>query len=153
MTTLTSLLNESNDSIVIMKSEVDSTFTLYIIYKENPLYDKFSLVFERFGHAFLQSGTKNIFVDGEELEESYFTKNHLIAIQGHEIAHSVLKHGRGLNKQLEMEADIAGMEILKKKGKTSAYFILKKRFNSLYKKEPSMSLLGTKSQQLLQAYL
>jgi len=140
-----------NHKIIKIKSNIDSRFNVYLIYPEHSEYAEVKKIFEKFGHAVLLTGSKNIFVDGVEVDKPYFTMDHLIAIQGHEIAHSILKHRGGLNKQKEMEADIAGMQILKSKGFTKAYNLLYTRFKTHY--GAAALELPDNLQRLLAAYL
>ena len=77
-------------------------------------------------------GTKNIFIDGEAITDDNIDQDHLLAIEAHEIAHSMLNHDAGVDEQSEKEADLFGIALLEMSGMQRAASILKERMLELY---------------------
>ena len=77
-------------------------------------------------------GTKNIFIDGEAISDNNIDQDHLLALEAHEIAHSMLGHESGVDEQSEKEADLFGIALLEMMGLQRAASILKDRMKELY---------------------
>lgn len=132
MIKLQELLDESQkNDCISYNSEIDPTFKVFIFYKENENYKTIRILLGKFNNsiAALNVGTKNILMDGERIEKENLSKNHLLAIEAHEIAHSLLNHPAGTSQEQEIEADKKALEILYSKGYTVASKILKNRLN------------------------
>jgi len=125
------------DNIISYPSKIDSQFTVMIIYKDHELYNdlKFQLTELHNSIAALQVSTKNIIIDGEEVARLKLTPNDLLAIEAHEIAHSLLGHGPGCpgsDEESEKEADLLGIALLEIAGHTEASEVLKDKLEALY---------------------
>jgi hypothetical protein len=122
------------DNIISYPSKIDSQFTVMIIYKDHELYNdlKFQLTELHNSIAALQVSTKNIIIDGEEVARLKLTPNDLLAIEAHEIAHSLIGHGPGLDNEFEKEADLLGIALLEIMGHTEASEVLKDKLEALY---------------------
>jgi hypothetical protein len=77
-------------------------------------------------------GTKNIFMDGEAISDDAIDRDHLLAIEAHEIAHSMLGHDSGVDEQSEKEADLFAIALLEMDGHMRAASFLKNRLEELY---------------------
>lgn len=115
--------------VVASKSQIDSAFKLFVVYSDYEKYDVFLPLFNQHGHGFMEPGKKNIWIDGESLEN--LTMDHLLAIQAHEIAHYKLKHKGEYSMKQEIEADVEGYKILKKLGHLDAAELLKARIKEM----------------------
>ena len=121
-------------SVITYKSKIDPSYTVFIVYKE---YEHYNVVKEMLTRsqdsiAVLQIGTKNIYVDGEIISEDMYTEDHLLAIEAHEIAHSILGHVTGVNVSSEKEADLFATLMLRNRNMTEAADLLIDRLRSLY---------------------
>jgi len=128
---LTSIVKEvSNEdhSLFAFRSEIDPDFEVFIIYPENERYREMKIMFEQWGSAFIDLSEKQIFIDGKEVNKKWFTNNHLIFQQAHEIAHSVLKHDSDFDEDQEAEADFVAIQICKARGKYKAATLGNKQF-------------------------
>lgn len=127
------------------RSEIDPTWTVFLLFSNDELYDKVSSLFDQFGLAFAELESKLIFIDGEQVRDQQLTEDHILAVEAHEIAHQLLDHGRhGYSDRQEMEADWLGIRILDQLGYGKAAAILEKRYSDQYG-EPSDSLPETDS--------
>jgi len=115
--------------VVASKSQIDSAFKLFVVYSDYEKYDVFLPLFQSHGHGFMEPGKKNIWIDGESLED--LTMDHLLAIQAHEIAHYRLKHRGEYSMKQEIEADVEGYKILNKLGHIEAAELLKARIKEI----------------------
>lgn len=122
------------DNIISYPSKIDSQFTVMIIYKDHELYNdlKWQLTELHNSIAALQVSTKNIIIDGEEVARLKLTPNDLLAIEAHEIAHSLIGHGPGSDEESEKEADLLGIALLEIAGHTEASEVLKDKLEALY---------------------
>jgi len=119
----------------VWASEIDPDWTVLVVFSNDELYDKVSKIFDNLGIAFADMVSKTIFVDGQEVESQNLGDDHLLAIEAHEISHSILNHGgsdRGMaayDERQEREADWLAIRILDKLGYEEASAILEKRYN------------------------
>jgi len=122
------------DNIISYPSKIDSQFTVMIIYKDHELYNDLKLQLTELHNsiAALQVSTKNIIIDGEEVARLKLTPNDLLAIEAHEIAHSLIGHGPGSDEESEKEADLLGIALLEIAGHTEASEVLKDKLEALY---------------------
>lgn len=120
--------------IVAGKCEIDKSFKMFVVYADNENYDSvFSPIFKSHGLGFLIPGKKQMYIDGESLED--LTYDHLLAIQAHEIAHFRLKHKGNYSEKQELEADVEGYKILIDRNYTEAAIILRQRIEDHYGKK------------------
>lgn len=123
------ILNEVADSILSYTSSIDPKYNVYIVYDRNSEYDIIKRYLAHLNDSIgaLQVGTNNIFIDGERIEQERLNRNHLLAIEAHEIAHSKLGHSSGVDKESEDAADIMAIGILKNRGFYTAAKYLENR--------------------------
>lgn len=123
-------LVESEETPVKL-SEIDPEWTVFILYSNDSLYDIVSKLFDKYGIAFADLNTKSIYINGEIINSPEYNMNHILAIEAHEISHSLLNH---IDDSMisEMEADLLAIKILKKLGKTEAANILENRYSNVY---------------------
>jgi hypothetical protein len=125
---------EQEQSMVAYQSTINPEFTVIVIYKENEQYKDIKDSLEKMNNSIgaLWVGSKNIFIDGEVIAELEIDRDHLLAIEAHEIAHSMLGHEAGIDEQSEKEADLFGIALLEMSGMQRAASILKERMMELY---------------------
>jgi len=148
-------LSESLENPITTQSNLDPTWTLVISYPNDSLYNKLEPYFEKLGIAFANLANQTIYFDGAEVSEDYFTKDHMFAIEAHEIGHSIANHQGEpyYSERQEQEADWVGINLLIQNGKTKAANLLIERFSKQYKLD-YLGLAGTDSlQERLEDYL
>lgn len=122
------------EGIVAGKSEIDKSFKMFVIYADANDYNSvYKPIFNSHGLGFLIPGKKQMYIDGEALEE--LTYDHLLAIQAHEIAHYRLKHKGSYSEKQELEADVEGYKILVDGNHDMAALILRQRIEDHYGKK------------------
>lgn len=124
----------TDQAIVSYNSVINSQYQVFVVFKESEQYAALTEMLTSMNNSIgaLWVGTKNIFIDGERVLEEQIDKDQLIAIEAHEIAHSMLNHEGGLNTQSEKEADLLAIALLETFGyRRSAQFI-KDRIKELY---------------------
>jgi len=124
----------TDQAIVSYNSVINSQYQVFVVFKESEQYAALTEMLTSMNNSIgaLWVGTKNIFIDGERVIEEQIDKDQLIAIEAHEIAHSMLNHEGGLNIQSEKEADLLAIALLETFGyRRSAQFI-KDRIKELY---------------------
>jgi hypothetical protein len=127
-------LSESVEEPLMMPSQLDPNWTLVITYPNDSLYNTVNPYFEKLGIAFANLESQTIYFDGAEVSESYFTKDHMIAVEAHEIGHMIANH-KGepyYSKRQEQEADWLGINLLVQNNKTKAANLLAERFSQNY---------------------
>lgn len=104
---------EVEKGIVTFSSQIDSEYTVFVVYEESEKYPIFREIFELLDDSvgFLDFKDKFIFIDGECKD---LTLDHIIAVQAHEICHFILQHNNGdySEDRMEIEADITSIEML-----------------------------------------
>ena len=131
-------LSESQENPITIQSSLDPNWTLVISYPNDSLYSKLEQYF-----------------DGAEVSEDYFTKDHMVAVEAHEIGHFVANHQGEpyYSKRQEQVADWLGINLLIENGKTKAANLLIERFSKQYQVEYT-EIDGTEAlQELLEDYL
>jgi len=124
----------TDQAIVSYNSVINSQYQVFVVFKESEQYAALTEMLTSMNNSIgaLWVGTKNIFIDGERVIEEQIDKDQLIAIEAHEIAHSMLNHEGGLNIQSEKKADLLAIALLETFGyRRSAQFI-KDRIKELY---------------------
>lgn len=148
-------LSESIEDPITMQSSLDSDWTLVITYPNDSLYVKAQPYFEKLGIAFANLASQTIYFDGSEVSESYFTKDHMLAVEAHEIGHSIANH-KGepyYSKRQEQEADFIGINLLVQNSLTKAATILSERFSNHYNIEYTKLAQSEPLIELLEDYL
>lgn len=125
---------ELNEHVVAYASKINPEFTVFVVYKEHEGYKTIKESLESINGSVgaLWVGTKNIFIDGEAISDLNIDQDHLLALEAHEIAHSMLGHEAGIDEQSEKEADLLGMALLSIDGYERAKSILGNRMKELY---------------------
>lgn len=148
-------LSESVDDPIQTSSQLDPQWTLVITYPNDSLYSQVEPYFEKLGIAFADLAKQVIYFDGSEVSEDYFTKDHMLAIEAHEIGHSIANHQGSpyYSTRQEQEADWLGITLLIENGLAKAATILGARFSNHYGMEYS-DLSNTEAlQERLEDYL
>ena len=105
---------EVENGIASFRSQIDPDYIVFVVYKESDLYTFFKGLFNELDNSigFLDFDSRLIFIDGET---DYLSRDHIIAIQAHEICHYVLQHNvdNDGHDRMEIEADIASIEMLR----------------------------------------
>ena len=117
-------------------SPLDDTLQVVIVYPESEKYEMASQQFQSSGHAFLLHDMKTVVIDGTAVLESWFTMDHLLVIQAHELGHyraghSMQAHLAG-SIEIEMEADWIGYKLLLSKGETTAADLHREEYQFRY---------------------
>ena len=125
---------EINEHVVAYQSVINSDFTVFVVYKEHEWYNGIKESLKKMNDSIgaLWVGTKNIFMDGEVISDDAIDRDHLLAIEAHEIAHSMLGHNSGIDEQSEKEADLFAIALLEMDSHTRAASLLKERLKELY---------------------
>lgn len=131
------------------KSEIDPEWTILVLWPEDELYPNVAKIFDWLGTAFADLNSKTVFIDGVQVEHQNLTDDHLLAIEAHEISHSLLNHHESnrlakYDERQEQEADWLAIRILDRMGHGKASALLEERYQ-LYYNEPSDSLTQTDS--------
>jgi len=147
---LTESSEESEEqSQTAWKSEIDPDWTILVLWPEDELYPDVAKIFDWLGTAFADLNSKTVFIDGVQVEHQNLTDDHLLAIEAHEISHSLLNHHESdrlakYDERQEQEADWLAIRILDRMGHGKASSLLEERYQ-LYYNEPSDSLTQTDS--------
>ena len=124
---------EIEDGITAFQSQIDPNYTIFIIYNDSDKYEFFKTIFQSMEDtvAFLDFDRKLIFIDGEVPGLSV---DHVIAIQAHEICHYILQHNnkKNIEDTMEIEADIASIEMLHSLNYIKSANLIKKRLLNRY---------------------
>jgi hypothetical protein len=114
--------------IKIYPSRIDENYTVHIVYKESELYESIKKELDEIKSVgALRVGTKNIYIDGEAVIDNNVDEDQILALEAHEIAHSMLGHEAGMDEQSEIEANLFGISILDMSGFDRAAEYLKEK--------------------------
>jgi len=122
------------EGIVTYNSVINPEYQIFVVYSDSDKYQSIKNALQSMNNSIgaLWVGTKNIFVDGERLVDENIDTDQLLAIEAHEIAHSMLGHGAGVDEQSEKEADLFAIALLDMDKHTRAASFLKDRMKDLY---------------------
>ena len=122
------------EGIVAYNSVINPEYQIFVVYSDSDEYQSIKNALQSMNNSIgaLWVGTKNIFVDGERLVDENIDTDQLLAIEAHEIAHSMLGHGAGVDEQSEKEADLFAIALLDMDKHTRAAEFLKDRMKDLY---------------------
>lgn len=122
------------EGIVAYNSVINPEYQIFVVYSDSDEYQSIKNALQSMNNSIgaLWVGTKNIFVDGERLIDENIDTDQLLAIEAHEIAHSMLGHGAGVDEQSEKEADLFAIALLDMDNYTRAAEFLKDRMKDLY---------------------
>ena len=129
-----------DDNIQMFLSHLDPGLTVMIIYPESTKYKEVIPQFQRSGHAFILHEAKTMVVDGAIVNEPWFTIEHLMVIQAHELGHYRAEHAINAHMQegvdIENEADWLGCMLLKEKGYHDALILHEEEYECRYNSTP-----------------
>ena len=122
------------EGIIAYNSVINPEYQIFVVYSDSDEYQSIKAALQSMNNSIgaLWVGTKNIFVDGERLIDENIDTDQLLAIEAHEIAHSMLGHGAGVDEQSEKEADLFAIALLDMDKHTRAAEFLKDRMKDLY---------------------
>jgi hypothetical protein len=93
------------------KSKFSSKFMVLFLEHSDDAYIKLKPMFKKHGIAFKHD--TNIFIDIDNLKkQGWSSKDHILFIEAHEIAHYILKHTKS-SAHIEAEADYGGITLCK----------------------------------------
>lgn len=131
-----------DDEIHIFPCQLDPSLTTMIVYPGSSKYEKLKDQFQESGHAFILHQLKMIVIDGAVVIEPWFTIDHLMVIQAHELAHFRAGHAIEENIQdhinIEKEADWLGRMLLKSHGHSSAFDLHTEEYVERYETNPDL---------------
>ena len=122
------------EGIIAYNSVINPEYQIFVVYSDSDEYQSIKAALQSMNNSIgaLWVGTKNIFVDGERLVDESIDTDQLLAIEAHEIAHSMLGHDSGVDEQSEKEADLFAIALLDMDKHTRAASFLKDRMKDLY---------------------
>jgi len=122
------------EGIIAYNSVINPEYQIFVVYSDSDEYQSIKAALQSMNNSIgaLWVGTKNIFVDGERLVDENIDTDQLLAIEAHEIAHSMLGHDAGVDEQFEKEADLFAIALLDMDKHTRAAEFLKDRMKDLY---------------------
>lgn len=114
--------------IKIYQSRINNVYTVHIVYKESDLYESIKKELDEIESVgALRVGTTNIYIDGESIIDNNIDEDQILALEAHEIAHSMLGHSAGRDAQSEIEANLFAISILDMDGHYRAAEYLKEK--------------------------
>ena len=127
-----------DDDIQIFSSQLDPELTVMIVYPGSTRYSTIEPQFRKSGHGFILHEAKAIMIDGSVVEEDWFTIDHLMVIQAHEIGHYRAEHAINENAgiDIEKEADWLGYKLLSSLEYESAAQLHKEEYRERYGTDP-----------------
>lgn len=131
---LRNIIKEAVEEPVLFENELDPSMTVMVVYPDDPRYQQVAATFAQKGHAFLAREDIMV-VDGAALSEPWFSEDHLLVVQAHELGHKLAGHiGSSVHDdpQLEREADWVGYNILKHRGFQSAAELHRDEYEDRY---------------------
>lgn len=122
------------EGIIAYNSVINPEYQIFVVYSDSDEYQNIKAALQSMNNSIgaLWVGSKNIFVDGERLVDENIDTDQLLAIEAHEIAHSMLGHDAGVDEQSEKEADLFAIALLDMDKHTRAAEFLKDRMKDLY---------------------
>lgn len=122
-----------DNNIIAYKSTINPEFDVLIIYADHEQYNEVTSDLRKMNSiGALQVGSKTIIIDGEYVTDHNIDKDQILAIEAHEIAHSMLNHNPGYNKEAEKEADLLAVALLNTFEYNRAAEYIKERLLDLY---------------------
>ena len=118
------IIGPNKETEVIYESELNPEFDVVILFPESTKYVYASEIFSDRGDAFILQEQKSIVVNGDIVDEPWFTDEHLLMLQARELGHYFANGAKPLpyRKSLKKarEGDWLGHAILKKCGCANA---------------------------------
>ena len=132
----------SQDASSVWKSEIDPNWTILLLWPEDELYGTVAKLFDWLGTAFADLTSKTVYIDGVQVDSQNLTEDHILAIEAHEISHSLLNHNESdrlsqYDERQEREADWLAIRILDQLGFGKASALLEERYENYYDESSS----------------
>jgi hypothetical protein len=123
---------------VIFDSHLDPSIQVVVVHPNSENYDMLKSQFSKSGSAFLLHDLRVIIIDGKVVNEPWFTFEHLLVIQAHEIGHFLAGHAVSNNSSsnIEKEADWLGYMLLSSSGHKAAASLHKQEYYCRYNTTP-----------------
>jgi len=127
----------NKDEEFVFSSPLDKSLNVAIVYPGSSKYEMLSPHFERAGHAFLLHDLKLVVIDGSAINEDWFSEDHLLVIQAHELGHFLADHSKidqidHRDEGIEREADWIGFNLLSSRGYKSASDLHRDEYKERY---------------------
>jgi Zn-dependent peptidase ImmA (M78 family) len=117
--------------ILSYKSKFEPSVNVFILFKENEMYDEIKPLFDMYGYGFASAADNLVFIDGEEVTSGeQVDEDALRFIEAHEVSHILLGHTNERNDDDEMDADLGAYVLLKKYNFPESIEILEDNFES-----------------------
>ena len=101
---------EGKKTEVEYQSKIDKNYTVSIVYPDSDMYWQIEMIIPGEGLAVTDVRQKMMVLDGGKIDRQKLTKDHILAIEMHEIMHHWLKHkGKFGIVEQEKEADYASI--------------------------------------------
>ena len=130
----------TTQDMLVFESPLDKKMQVVIVYPAAENYPLLEAQFKTSGHAFLLHDLSMIVIDGAVVNESWFTIDHLLVIQAHELGHFLAGHGKNPQikeyLEIEREADWLGCMLLKKRGYHDASILHEQEYYDRYSSTP-----------------
>jgi len=130
----------ADQDTVVFESPLDKNLQVIIVYPTSENYRLLEPQFKISGHAFLLHDLSMIIIDGVIVDEPWFTLDHLMVIQAHELGHFLAGHGKNHQAKeyldIEREADWLGCMLLKKRGYHDASILHEQEYYDRYSSTP-----------------
>jgi hypothetical protein len=115
--------------ILNYKSKFEPSVTVFLLFKENEMYDEIKPLFDMYGYGFASAADNLVFIDGEEVTSGEQVDEDVLRfIEAHEVSHIILGHDGPRNNDEEMDADLGAYILLKKAGRIDSIKTLLKHF-------------------------
>jgi hypothetical protein len=134
-------MQEPEQGTLVYRSKLDPSMTVVVVWPESDKYSVFDQIFQKAGHAFVWQEKRIVAIDGAVVDEPWFTKDHLMVIEAHELGHISAGHGpdaHGRDMKKEREADWAGYNLLVNAGEDSAASLHRQEYQARYQEFPEM---------------
>jgi hypothetical protein len=117
--------------IINYKSKFEPSVTVFLLFKENEMYDEIKPLFDVYGYGFASASDNLVFLDGEVVtSDEQVDEDVLRFIEAHEVSHILLGHTTERNDDDEMDADLGAYVLLKKFNFPESIEILEDNFES-----------------------
>ena len=117
--------------IINYKSKFEPNVTVFLLFKENEMYDEIKPLFDIYGYGFASASDNLVFLDGEVVTSNEQVDEDVLRfIEAHEVSHILLGHTTERNDDDEMDADLGAYVLLKKFNFPESIEILEDNFES-----------------------
>jgi hypothetical protein len=117
--------------IINYKSKFEPSVTVFLLFKENEMYDEIKPLFDIYGYGFASASDNLVFLDGEVVTSNEQVDEDVLRfIEAHEVSHILLGHTTERNDDDEMDADLGAYVLLKKFNFPESIEILEDNFES-----------------------